>query len=165
MTKTERFKAIFEQYYSPLCNYALKIVYDISEVEEIVQNLFVQLWKRGSLDKITNLEAYLLRCVKYKAIDYLRHQNAQQKIPLEVWHGAYSENQDGLHENEIEPLLNYFTAKLPTKTREVFLLSRESKLTYVEIANKNNISIKTVEAQMSRALKMMRKLLKKHNFI
>lgn len=165
MKSKEKFKRIFDEHYSPLCNYVLTIVYDSSIAEEIVQNLFVQLWERKTLNKINHIEAYLLKCVKYKTIDYLRYQNTQQVLPLEAWHGAYSNDQTGIKEEDIEPLLNYFTAKLPSKTRRVFLLSRQSKLSYREIAEDMNISVKTVEAQISRALRIMRKLLKEYGFI
>jgi RNA polymerase sigma-70 factor (ECF subfamily) len=62
-------------------------------------------------------------------------------------------------------LLHYFAAKLPPKTKQVFLLSRESNLTYKEIAEKLHISIKTVEAQMTRALRKMRSILKEQRFL
>ena len=70
-----------------------------------------------------------------------------------------------VEEEDIEPILHYFTAKLPPKTREVFLLSRKSGLTYNEIAAELEISAKTVENQMGRALRIMRELLKENEFL
>jgi RNA polymerase sigma-70 factor (ECF subfamily) len=70
-----------------------------------------------------------------------------------------------LNEEDIIPLLHYFAAQLPQKTKEVFLLSRTNNLTYKEIAQEMNISIKTVENQMGRALRMMRQLLKDQKYL
>jgi RNA polymerase sigma-70 factor (ECF subfamily) len=141
------------------------MVGDFSQAEEIVQDLFVQLWKRGTLDNVSNPEPYLLRCVRFKSIDYLRYKDTKMEIQLEAWHGATNASLDELPEEEIEPLLHYFADKLPPKTKQVFLLSRESNLTYKEIADQLHISIKTVEAQMTRALRKMRSILKEQRFL
>ena len=73
-------------------------------------------------------------------------------------------NSQILQEEDIEPLIYYFAAKLPPKTREIFLMSRMSDKSYKEIALDQQISVKTVEAHMSKALKIMRATLKNHGF-
>jgi len=162
--KTE-IKNLFNQYYSPLCNYATKIISDSTIAEDIVQDLFVQLWENEKLEKIENTERFLLRATKYKCIDYLRTKRINIEISLEnLPEIIYTEDKD-INEEDIEPLLHYYTSKLPPKTREVFLLSRKSGLTYKEIANDLNISVKTVENQMSRALRIMRELLKDNELL
>jgi RNA polymerase sigma factor (sigma-70 family) len=90
----KQFREIFLQNYSSLCNYALKMVGDFSEAEEIVQDLFVQLWKRGTLDNVSDPEPYLLRCVRFKSIDYLRYKDTKMEIRLESWHGATNTSLD-----------------------------------------------------------------------
>jgi RNA polymerase sigma-70 factor (ECF subfamily) len=162
--KTE-IQNLFNQYYSPLCNYATKIISDSTIAEDIVQDLFIQLWENEKLDNIENTERFLLRATKYKCIDYLRTKRINIEISLEnLPEIIYTEDKD-INEEDIEPLLHYYTSKLPPKTREVFLLSRKSGLTYKEIANDLNISVKTVENQMSRALRIMRELLKDNELL
>ena len=162
--KTE-IQNLFNQYYSPLCNYATKIISDSTIAEDIVQDLFVQLWENEKLENIENTERFLLRATKYKCIDYLRTKRINIEISLEnLPEIIYTEDKD-INEEDIEPLLYYYTSKLPPKTREVFLLSRKSGLTYKEIANDLNISVKTVENQMSRALRIMRELLKDNELL
>ena len=162
--KTE-IQNLFNQYYSPLCNYATKIIADSTIAEDIVQDLFIQLWENEKLENIENTERFLLRATKYKCIDYLRTKRINIEISLEnLPEIIYTEDKD-INEEDIEPLLHYYTSKLPPKTREVFLLSRKSGLTYKEIANDLNISVKTVENQMSRALRIMRELLKDNELL
>jgi len=154
------FEKIFHQYYSPLCNYGAKIIGDNVVIEDIVQNLFIQLWESKKLEEVHELERFLLRATKFKCIDYLRSQKSDPQVPfLESEFETFAEETD-FTEEDIEPLFHYFTAKLPPKTREVFLLSRKSGLTYKEISEELNISVKTVENQMGRALHIIRELLK-----
>jgi RNA polymerase sigma-70 factor (ECF subfamily) len=161
-----KIESIFHQYYSPLCNYATKVISSSTIAEDIVQDLFVQLWEnKKKLDSIENTEYFLLRATKYKCIDYLRTKRINSEIPIEdLPEIIYTENKK-INEEDIEPLFYYYTSKLPPKTREIFLLSRKSGLTYKEIANDLNISVKTVENQMSRALRIMRELLKDNELL
>ena len=158
-------KKIFDEYYSPLCNYAAKILADEDLAEDIVQSLFIQLWEKDKITNIKNYQHFLLRATKYKCIDYLRTKRIESNIKIEDISDIIKTEYHQIQEEDIEPLLHYFASKLPPKTREVFLLSRKSKLTYREIAEELNLSIKTVENQMGRALRMMRKLLKENDFL
>lgn len=157
-------KHIFTQYYAPLCNYATKIINDNSSAEDIVQSLFIQLWESDKLSTIENPERFLLRSTKFKCIDFLRKKSKNTETTLNDTFNISNTTTSDLNEEDIEPLLHYFASKLPPKTREVFLLSRTSGLTYKEIAEEKGISVKTVEAHMSNALKKMRTLLKEHDF-
>jgi len=158
------FEQIFQQFYSPLCNYATKIIRDDIISEDIVQQLFIQLWENGKLETADNPERYLLRATKFKCIDYLRSKkNRNISLPEELPDLIQTENSE-LLEEDIEPLLHYYASKLPPKTREVFLLSRNSGLTYKQIAEEMDVSIKTVENQMGRALRKMRELLKEQEY-
>ncbi len=159
------FEKIFHQYYSPLCNYASKIVDDIPMSEDIVQNLFIQLWENNKLSEAKNIENFLLRATKFKCIDYLRTKKAKNEIVVDRFFDNRETSVSSFTEDDIEPLFHYFAAKLPKKTREVFLLSRKSGLTYKEIAEELNISVKTVENQMGRALRKMKDLLKDQKLI
>lgn len=158
--KKKTIENIFHQFYSPLCNYASKIVNDDFIAEDIVQSLFIQLYEKDRWNTIDNIESYLLRSVKFKCIDQLRKTKRTKTIAANELVNEVVYDQYEITEEDIEPLFHYYTSKLPPKTREVFLLSRTSKLTYKEIADELNISVKTVENQMSRALKILKDLLK-----
>ena len=160
------FENIFHQYYSPLCNYAIKIVKEDGVVEDIVQNVFISIWESGKFYNIDNYEGFLLRAVKYKCIDYLRSKRITSDIPLEsISELTPSKTSSDIAEEDIEPLLHFFASKLPPKTKEVFLLSRKSGMTYKEISEELEISVKTVENQMGRALRILRKVLKDYDLL
>ena len=161
----KEFEQIFHQYYSPLCNYALKIIRDSDSAEDIVQNLFIQLWENNRLNDVVNTEHFLLKAVKFKCIDYLRTKKAGRVISLDNIEDAALISTNDLKYEDIEPLFYYFAAKLPPKTREVFLLSRKSGMTYKEIAEELDISVKTVENQMGRALRILKMILKDQKII
>ena len=161
----KEFEQIFHQYYSPLCNYALKIIRDSDSAEDIVQNLFIQLWENNRLNDVVNTEHFLLKAVKFKCIDYLRTKKPDRVIPLDNIENTALISTNDLKYEDIEPLFCYFAAKLPPKTREVFLLSRKSGMTYKEIAEELDISVKTVENQMGRALRILKMILKDQKII
>ena len=158
-------KEIFYNYYSPLCNYATSFVTDKMVAEDIVQNLFIQLWESDKLNEIESLDKFLIRATKFKCIDYLRTFKADKSLIIDDSWMLKANSPSDLKEEEIEPLLRYFAAKLPPKTREVFLKSRTESKTYKEIAESMDISVKTVETQMSRALKQMKQILKDNDFL
>lgn len=159
------FEEIFHEHYSPLCNYATKIVKAHDVAEEIVQDLFVQLLEKKSLEGVEYIDRFLIRSVKFKCIDFLRRQQNSKLVAFD--HLIESNVADNTidSEEELEALFNYLVAKLPPKTREVFLLIRQSGLSYKDAANQLGISDKTVENQMSRALKKMRALLKDAGYL
>lgn len=131
----------FHQFYSPLCNYAAKIIHDNSEAEDIVQSLFIEFFEKNRLNKVHNIEGYLLRSVRFKCIYFLRSKEKTTSIYILPEKAVFDQYE--ISEEDIEPLFHYYAAKLPPKTREVFLLSRVNKLTYKEIAEELNISQKT----------------------
>jgi len=158
------FEQIFKQYYSPLCNYAYKFTGSGDIAEDIVQLLFVHLWETKKLNSVKNPERFLLSAVKFRCIDYLRTEKTKNgSLSDDIPDPVASYEINDITEADIEPMFHYFADKLPEKTREVFLLSRQSGLSYREIAEELSISVKTVENQMGRALRILRNLLKKEN--
>ena len=158
----QEFEDIFHDFYSPLCNYATKVVGNSHDAEDLVQTLFIQLYGKGNINTIKNLESYLLRCAKFKCIDFLRtrqHATNLDNLPDETGYGT-----NDITEEDIEPLFHYYAAKLPPKTREVFLMSRVGQMTYKEIATELNVSQKTVENQMGNALKKLKSILQKEHY-
>jgi RNA polymerase sigma-70 factor (ECF subfamily) len=159
------FEKLFKLYYGYLCNFATKIIADDVAAEEIVQEFFVKFWeRRANLSVESSLKNYLFRSVKNLCLNHIKHSN----IKLQHAQKVIAESETSNFNNDyIEVDLAADIAKsieeLPEKRREIFRLSREEGLKYREIAEKLNISIKTVEAQMSLAIKSLRDKLKKYN--
>ena len=161
MNKAE-YHILFKKMYTPLCNYANTILKDHDTSEDIVQGLFVDFWeKRENLsvaeDKIEN---YLVRATKLNCIDHLRKQNVHRKYETEIKH-TQNDNTDDVDDSEINKEAIYLAiAQLPEKTKIVFINGKMNGLSYDEIAKKMDISKKTVENQMGRAFKHLRRILK-----
>ncbi|MBK7808954.1 MAG: RNA polymerase sigma-70 factor [Saprospiraceae bacterium] len=161
------FKNLFELHYSPLCNFAYRITDDIDQAEDIVQDIFVKVWNDPDLlDGNKNINSYLYSMVRNRALEVIRRENISQKINQQLEYIQNNAADTNVEEEEIEKLLLleqiYVSIRqLPPKCSEVFTLSKVNGLTYVQIAEKMNISVKTVENHMGKALRLMRALLTK----
>jgi len=161
------FKNLFELHYSPLCNFAYRITDDIDQAEDIVQDIFVKVWNDPDLlDGNKNINSYLYSMVRNRALEVIRRENISQKINQQLEYIQNNAATTNVEEDEIEKLLLveqiYVSIRqLPPKCSEVFTLSKVNGLTYVQIAEKMNISVKTVENHMGKALRLMRELLTK----
>lgn len=155
----EAFDVIYVRYWERLYFYLVKAIKDTEEAEDILQEVFVSLWRRRSnLDSIESLNAYLFSCVRYSGFRYIRNEIKKNDF-RKSWSFLFRE-EDNLSEmqlaaNELSRLLNKEIDNLPVKMREVFILSRKDELSYKEIAYKLNISDKTVKKQISNALKYL----------
>jgi RNA polymerase sigma-70 factor (ECF subfamily) len=159
------FDEIFKMYYTPLCHYCIRYVSDPEITEEIVQDLFFKLWiKRESLILHSSLQSYLYKAVKNHSLNYINQLKIQERHRQYVGFTAKETHDsfDQLEETDLELLIKGAILKLPEKRRAVFELSRNDGLKYAQIAEKLNISIKTVEAQMSKALEQLRTVLKEY---
>lgn len=159
------FEQLFKSYYGHLCAFANKIIVDEISAEEIVQDFFVKLWeRRQQLSIESSIKSYLFRSVKNLCLNQIKHNNIKLQHAQQVINSAETNN---YRDNYIEVnLINDIAQSiesLPEKRREIFRLSREKGLKYREIAEKLNISVKTVETQMGLAIKTLRKKLKKYN--
>ncbi len=157
------FEIFFYTYYGYLCFFANGIIHDHIAAEEIVQDFFVKLWeKRDRIFIETSVKNYFFRSVKNLCLNHIKHNNTKAKYAqnfLEEIENNYSEDvifQEVDLARKIEESIN----SLPGKRQEIFRLSREEGLKYIEIAERLNISIKTVEAQISLAIKTLREKLK-----
>ena len=161
------FKNLFELHYSPLCNFAYRITDDIDQAEDIVQDIFVKVWNDPDLlDGNKNINSYVYSMVRNRALEVIRRENISQKINQQLEYIQNNAADANVEEDEIEKLLLleqiYVSIRqLPPKCSEVFTLSKVNGLTYVQIAEKMNISVKTVENHMGKALRLMRELLTK----
>ncbi|MEN8115641.1 MAG: RNA polymerase sigma-70 factor [Bacteroidota bacterium] len=158
------FDFIFRKYYKVLCAQANAYVKDLDKSQSLVQDCLIKLWEnRESVEDIKNLASYLSFMVRNQCIDYLR------KIkPLKELHGNEEDFSDAVNcedlfvTREFEERLVVILSSLPERSRVAFGYSRFENLTYKEIAEKMNISVKAIEALVSRALKILRKELKKY---
>lgn len=156
----EEFEKIFRADFKGLCFFAQKYVKDFEAAREIVQDSFISLWERRSgLDTRRPVKSYLTTTIHNRCLNYLRDNRKFNHRILEIEnlieHSETSDN-DFLVEKELEMAIQHAIAELPEKCREVFLLNRYENLKYKEIAEKLGISLKTVEAQMSKALQHLR---------
>lgn len=160
------FRCIFEKYYQPLCLFSSHIMGDEELAEETVQDIFVKIWeKRSNIIIDTSLKHYLFRSVRNHCYNQLQHQKIKQQHTKYVIENAQNDiNVDNFYiEPDLKNKIEEAVGSLPAKRQEIFKLSREEGLKYKEIAEKMNISVKTVEAQMGLALKYLREKLKDYN--
>ena len=154
------FTEIYNRYWKKLFTVAANKIDDLDEAEEIVQDIFISLWRRREeLNVIDTLSAYLAVSVKYKVIKVLDKRNNRQKyIGYSKDHINIADNytEEWLEFEELKSRLAIFVAELPEKCRMVYQLSREAGYTQRKIAEELNISEKTVEAHLGKALKVLR---------
>jgi RNA polymerase sigma-70 factor, ECF subfamily len=160
---------IFKEYYQPLCRYAQSFLGDRDEAEEVVQALFTTIWeKRSSMEVSSSLRCYLYQTVRNRCLNVIKHEKIKQ---LHVAHessvmpSSHEGVSDSLHAKELEQRIFAAIQQLPEQCRLVFNLSRFEELRYQEIATQLNISVKTVENQMGKALKVMRQQLSDYLFV
>ena len=158
----EAFNEIFRQWYEPAVRSAARILRDTGVAEEISQDVFLELWRRReALPPDSSPGAYVLQSVRNRALNHLRHLHVQQKsiVHIEALTEPAERADVGVQANELEAAAREAIAALPPRTREVFVLSRERGMRYSEIAEALGVSVKAVEANMSRALRIMRERL------
>ena len=164
----EAFERIFKESYKPLTAYAFRFISDLSTAENIVQDVFLKLWQnRHSLIITTSLLHYLFRSVKNHSLNHLdkakvRTGYLRMKLEQEQTEEDYSAfyPEIGLL-GKIEAAI----CALPARRQEIFRLAREEGLKYREIADQLNLSVKTVETQMTLALKQLREALKEYHHL
>jgi RNA polymerase sigma-70 factor (ECF subfamily) len=156
------FDYIFRKYFKALCAQANSYVNDIDKAQSLVQDCFVKLWiNRESAGGIKNLPSYLAFMVRNQCVDYLRKTKSLQNLHEEAQKETtetYAE--DSIFKSDFEEKLIIVLSELPERSRMAFEYSRFENLTYKEIADKMGISVKAVEALVSRALKTLRTQLK-----
>lgn len=151
---------IYLQHYLALYNYAFIIVNDETLAEEMIHQVFLKiLEKKEAIIIHTSLKAYLYRSVYNECLNHLKHQKVKQAYQVQAINNmkANTENlSDRLQYRELEQQLRKTINELPEQCRTIFQLSRFEELKYTEIAHQLGLSVKTVENQMSKALKRLR---------
>lgn len=154
------FEQVFKTHFKGLHAYACTMLKDEADAEEMVQQVFFKLWERsGNLSFSGSIAAYLYRAVHNESLNYLKHQKVKTSHQLHV---AYRMKNNAEHETgrimekELEHQFREALNELPEQCRTVFQLSRFEDMKYREIADKLDISVKTVENHMGKALKLLR---------
>ena len=155
------FKDVFMTYYVPLCNYANSLLNNDGLAEDVVQDVFMHIWKNNEqLNLKTTMQAFLFKSVKNKVYENARSRKAYQQA-VDRYHNAIkqssvvdSDNKEAYFMNmeRLSSLLRH----LPPKCRNVFALHKFNGLTYAEIAAQEGISIKTVENHLAKAVKILK---------
>jgi len=156
------FASLFEKYYAPLCRYIYTYLKDETESENLIQEVFITIWnKREEINIRTSVSSYLYRSAKNSALNFLAKNSRNRTEPLDTPELLEIANEnpetDEAWFSEMEKRFAEAVESLPDKCREIFILSRVENLKYKDIAQQLDISVKTVEAQISIALKKMRK--------
>jgi RNA polymerase sigma-70 factor (ECF subfamily) len=152
---------VFRTHYAGMASFVQRFVHTPQVAEELVQDIFLKLWtKRAQLTEIETLKTYLYRAARNQALNHLRRLKLERR-----WQEEHADDSEGMttyaadddaSEQELAAAVHEAVGRLPPRCREIFLLSRDGGLTYAEIARSLDISIKTVETQMGRALKALR---------
>jgi RNA polymerase sigma-70 factor, ECF subfamily len=162
-------RVLFDKYYEPLVRFAIFHLNEIEPSEEIVQDLFIYLWeKRDVLEIEISLESYLYKSVRNKCLNHLKSKTYRLFKVTENESSLLnspSASYDSLETAELEELLSQAIAEIPEKTAVIFNYSRNVGLKHAEIAEKMNISIKTVEYHIGSAMKSIKSYLEKYGYL
>ncbi|WP_242134457.1 RNA polymerase sigma factor [Aestuariivivens marinum] len=160
---TKAYSFLADLYYTKLCGYASNLARDDFKSEDIVQNVFVRIWQqREDLNPKISIKNYLYRSVYNEFIDQYRKEMAISTLEKKYIEGvdALVEIEDDKEDKRILSLIEQEIEQLPAKCKETFVLSKKEGLTYVEIAEYQNVSVNTVEKQMVKAFSILRKKVK-----
>ncbi len=153
-----QFQVIFKEYYNPLCNFANSILRDSALAEDAIQDVFTSFWQKSKVDTIDNPKAFLFQCAKNRAFEVLRSKKKMSDYALKL----EREYTDVLAIEELserymlkEKLFRKI-AELPPQCQKILKLSKLNGFTYKEIATELDISVKTVENQIGRGLRLLR---------
>jgi RNA polymerase sigma-70 factor (family 1) len=150
------FKVIYERYAPKLYHAAYNLLRNKEVCEDLVQELFTDLWVKRNRLEILQLKSYLYRSITNKALMVIRSGKATLSLEtVEMLMDEYATD-DRVIDKEMQANLDKGISSLPEKCREVFILSRKEQLTHKEIATHLNISVKTVENHLTKALKHLR---------
>lgn len=159
-TASAGWDAMLELHYAELCEYTLRFVGSADVAEDIVQDLFLQLWRTRSPDDAGRLtKPYLYTAARHRALKYLRHQRVAEgwieRVSREEVPSAESPS-DVCLRHELAEVVDHAIAELPPRCREIFLLRRRDQLSYDEIAARAGVSLGTVKSQMWHAATALR---------
>lgn len=151
------FKRLFDKFYVPLCRYMFLFVKNEQDVEEMALDIFEYIWEnRKEFEIKTTFKSYIFQAGRNRCLNFIRDKKEIYDINEEVMSLTY-EDSNRMEVLELNKLIEEAVCQLPDKCKEVFIKSRFSQKSNKEIAEDLNISVKTVEAQITKALKIIRK--------
>lgn len=160
------FEELFRLSYQGMYSYAKTLVRSGEIAEEVVQDVFYNIWKnRETLRIVRNWQSYLYRSVYNNAMMSLRRTRKETILESDKFtelEGSTPDPSQVMEYREVSEMVTRTIGELPDRTREIFLLNREEGLRYNEIADRLSISVKTVEANMGKALRALREGLGKY---
>jgi RNA polymerase sigma-70 factor (ECF subfamily) len=160
------FAEIYSKHYSELCIYAVRFLKDEDEAEEIVQEIIFKLWEqREQLENVNSLRSYLYRSVHNRCLNYIKHQLHKNKYQDKAYVEMKKlelESAEDYQQKELEDKVHAAIHSLPDRCKEVFQLSRFEGKKNKEISDHLGISVKAVEANITRALSALRESLDKY---
>jgi len=163
------FEILFRFYYPGLLVFSKQIIFDADEAENVVQDFFVHLWlSRKNIKDTSTLKGYFFTSVKNRALNFLKNRKIKENTIKELKLLIETDTlyqPDLFVESELQNKINRALTKLPKRTHEIFILSRSKGFTNEEIAEMLSLSKRTVETQISNALKVLRIELKDYLFI
>jgi RNA polymerase sigma-70 factor (ECF subfamily) len=155
----QNFEKIFKAYFPALMAFSRKILGNEDDAREVVHQVFIKLWERRTeIDLSTSLKSYLFTAVNNRSLNVIRDRKkfSSDEVPERVANWDVSTELESL---ELEERIREAIASLPERCRVIFELNRFEGLSYGDISKKLGISVKTVENQMSKALKILREQL------
>ena len=153
-------ESLFRDNFEPLSRLAMKYIGDFDNSKDIVHEVFISFWQKfDALPADTQYKAYLFTAVRNKSLNHLRDRKKHANI-VDAELQTSPEDENSLEAQELAREIDFAMNMLPERCRKVFELSRFEGMKYGQIADQLEISIKTVEAQMSKALRLMREHLK-----
>ena len=156
------FEQLFFRYGKAMVFFARRIVKDPDVADNVVQDVFLKIWMhRSTLDPSRNIKTYLYTATRNQAINWLRRREVERRHAHEIrsGEGSSATPEDEWNRKEMRAAIQDAVKQLPERCRLIFSMNRFDRLTYAEIAEVLDISVKTVETQMGRALKFLRKRL------
>jgi RNA polymerase sigma-70 factor (ECF subfamily) len=158
------FTLLFNFYYSGLVVYAGHFIHDLEMAEDVVQSVFMGLWENRQSIKSSSVRYYLVHAVKNKCIDIIRKEETWKKFNDRQLTRDKDYQGEFWAETELREIIRKSIDKLPPKCREIFVLNRYDNLKSKEIAEKLQLSPRTVETQILKASKLLREDLKDYLF-
>lgn len=162
------FEQLFKAHFVHLCNFAHQYVQDADSAKDITQKVFVNLWEnREKIDPQKAVQSYLFTAVKNRCLNYIRDRKKYRSyvLDLEIEDLEIAFDEEGPELSELQDKVSEALEALPEKCRQAFEMSRYRNMKYTEIAEELGVSVKTVEAHVSKALKSLRKHLKDYIYL
>ncbi|MCG8699992.1 MAG: RNA polymerase sigma-70 factor [Bacteroidales bacterium] len=151
------FQTLFDRYYKLLLGTAINILRDVDSSKDAVQEVYIQIWKnREQINFTSSIENYLKRSVINRSLNQIKARQKNDSEPIEENHSTSNSVSDQIEADELEKIVEKTIETLPDRCRLIYILRRQEDLSLKEIAEKLNISSKTVENQLTKALKILK---------